>query len=525
MKKVLKLIMMLSLISIMCLIFASCNDEVPICETHTDEDKNLVCDVCNTELEPAGPTQVELEMADKEVVAKNINKFLSSGLTLINGERTLPNISAPIEVESNLLSTHWVSRLQGFYISDGKIKLTLANDNRAALAESKDVYIGIAPYGIYAIEDDTVSLDYTTHIYTAEQMRVVTPVLTREDITSNGDGTFGFKHETLVTMFSRVLLTETAQNITNDLYDRQLIVRLSEIMKSTSVIKIDENKEVVECQIHLYTEDNALKTDICTVNYSYTPAKQYFKISFNLNYIMDIEYSNLATSTYQVFNQFLVFHTEKPGDRNFRGTDVKLTSRYSKSNDAVITFPKDIQQKMAEVENSLVYTKEIQKKYSNIYNVINSDWNCGSVYVYDERYDAYILLASNEETSGRQVAFAGIEFDCDKSVHCVGTIDLMSRTVTIEEHSDEELMEQALSIKYTGKFTAATTECTNVAIYDSEYKMYVLFKRTPNGEGGLCYTFAGMSKTIDKSTICQAECILQNFVLVFTEHNTNHTSH
>ena len=180
---------------------------------------------------------------------------------------------------------------------------------------------------------------------------------------------------------------------------------------------------------------------------------------------------------------------------------------------------------MTEVENSLVYTKEIQKKYSNIYNVINSDWNCGSVYVYDERYDAYILLASNEETSGRQVAFAGIEFDCDKSVHCVGTIDLMSRTITIEEHSDEELMEQALSIKYTGKFTAATTECTNVAIYDNEYKMYVLFKRTPNGEGGLCYTFAGMSKTIDKSTICQAECILQNFVLVFTEHNTNHTSH
>ena len=161
MKKALKLIMMLGLISIMCLIFASCNDDVPICETHTDEDKNLVCDVCNTELEPAGPTQVELEMADKEVVAKNINKFLSSGLTLINGERTLPNNSAPIEVESNLLSTHWVSRLQGFYISDGKIKLTLENDNRAALAESKDVYIGIAPYGIYAIEDDTVSLEIT----------------------------------------------------------------------------------------------------------------------------------------------------------------------------------------------------------------------------------------------------------------------------------------------------------------------------------------------------------------------------
>ena len=43
MKKALKLIMMLSLIAMMCLIFASCN-EVPVCEDnkHQDADGNLI---------------------------------------------------------------------------------------------------------------------------------------------------------------------------------------------------------------------------------------------------------------------------------------------------------------------------------------------------------------------------------------------------------------------------------------------------------------------------------------------------
>ena len=522
MKKALKLIMMLSLIAMMCLIFASCN-EVPVCEDnkHQDADGNLICDKCGSEIEVVGPSQAELDMATKKIIAKEVNEYLSSGVALINGERVLPNMSAVVEVKTNLLSSHWISRLKNFNIKDGKMHMVLENDNIVATAKNKNVYIGIAPTGMYAIEDDTISLDYTTHVYTQEQMRVVTPELTKDDFVSNGDGTFAFKHASLVNIFSRVLLTETALNINNGLYDRQLIMRLTDIMKSNSTIVLNSDNKIQECKIHLYTEDNGLKTDICTIDILETPAKQSVKISLNLNYIMDIEYVNSATETYQLFNQMFMFHTEKPGDSSFHGTDIQLSSRVYKSTERLVTFPQDIQDKMISVEKSLVYSKQIQEKYSYSY-VITQATSCDSVYVYDERYDAYIQF---KKTSGRQVEYAGVEFDYDTAQNCLGSINLLSKTISIIQHSDEELLIEELAAKYNGQFTSSTTECLNVAVYDKDYKKYILFKRTSDGNGGMCYTFAGIASSIDKSSTCQAEVILQRFVLVFTEHNTNHTSH
>jgi hypothetical protein len=403
--------------------------------------------------------------------------------------------------------------------------MTLVNDNRAATAETKDVYIGIAPTGIYAIEDDSITLDYTTHLYTPEQMRVVTDEWTKDQIKANGDGTYALSHETLLALFSRILLTNTAQSVAEDLYDRQLINRLVDIMKTSSSIKLDDQKRIAECKIHMYTEDNGLKTDICTVNYTYAPAKQYIKISLNLNYILDIEYNNVATSTYRIFNQTFKYHTEKPGDRTFRGTDVVLSSRYSKDETAFITFPEDIQNKMTAVENTLFYSKDIQKKYSSVYNIINTSWDCGSVYVYDERYNTYVLLESNEDGSGRQVYFSSIEFDCDTSIHCVGTIDYATKRISVIEHSTEELINLELSLKYSSMFTASSTSCMNIAVYDDDYKYYVIFKRVSDGMGGFYYTFSKSSKTVDKTEMCIAEVTLPSTVLRVVEHNIDHTSH
>ena len=527
MKKTWKIILMFCLAVITCLTLASCGgeDEIVQCEVHTDADADLVCDVCQATLTPDGPTQEDLDKIDRDNIVKEMNEFLASGVTLINGDRKLPDMSAPVKVETNLPATHWVSRLNGFYIVDGRIKLTLENDNPLATAKNKDVYIGITPTAMYAIEDDTIELDYTTHLYTAEQKRVITNELVRNDIKGT-QGTYRIESDTLLDLFSTILLSQTAQSINNGLYDRALIDRLCEIMKTQSEIKLNSKGKISSMNIYMYTEDNGLKTDICTINYTYEAAKQYIKISLNLNYIVDIEYNNTATSTFQVFQQTFKFHTEKPGDRTFKGIDVTLSSKYSKDESAVIVFADDIMDRIDEVEKSLFYTKVITEKYNSVYNIVGASWECPNVYVYDERYEVYILLSQNKSTSGKQVAFNSIEFDCDLSDCCLGTIDLQKKRVSIIQHSDEELIVEKLSIKYSNMYTASKTECLNVAVYDTEYNKYVLFKRVSNGEGGYHYKYNGVVDMFDETTTCLVEVSATDYKFTsFLQHNTNHSTH
>ena len=528
MKKIIKILVLACLVVSTCVVMAACGEKpVEPCETHTDADANLVCDVCSATLTPAGPTQAEIDRAAKESIVKEMNTFLASGVSLIKGERKLPNMSGPVTVETcTLPSSHWISRLNGFYIVDGRIKMTLANDNQGATAANKDVYIGITPTGIYSIEDDTVAFDYTTHLYTNEQMRVWADELETKHILGS-NGVYSLDHSALVDMFSKILLTQTAQSVGGDLYDRALINRLVEIMKSTSEIKLNGNNQISSVNIRLYTEDNGLKTDICTVVYTYEPAKQYLKLSLNLNYIMDIEYENVATTTFQVFQKTFKYHTEKPGDRSFRGTDIVLKSKYSMDSEAIIKFENDIIKKIEAVEDSLVYAKKIKEKYSDVYNIVETPWVCDKVYVYDERYDVYILFSHESEDSGRQVVFDSIEFDCDLTDCCLGTIDLQRKRIFVAEqdHSNEEKIRAQLSEKYAGEFTAAKTECLSVAVYDTDFARYVLFKRISNESGGYVYIYSGVSKTVDKTTTCIAEANIQTHKVSFLEHNTNHTTH
>lgn len=526
MKKIIRILMLACLVVSTCVIMASCGDKtVEPCATHTDADANLVCDVCSATLTPAGPTQAEIDKAAKEVIVKEMNDFLASGVSLIKGERKLPSLSGPVTVDTcTLPASHWISRLNGFYVVDGRIKMTLANDTQGATAANKDVYIGITPTGIYSIEDDTISLDYTTHLYTNEQMRVWADALETKSILGS-NGVYSLDHAVLVDMFSKILLTQTAQGINNDLYDRALINRLVEVMKSTSEIKINSNNKISSVNIRLYTEDNGLKTDICTVVYTYEPAKQYLKLSLNLNYIMDIEYENVATTTFQVFQKTFKYHTEKPGDRSFKGTDIVLKSKYSMDSEAIIKFENDIVKKIEAVENSLVYAKKIKEKYSDVYNIVETPWICDKVYVYDERYDVYILFSHESEESGRQVIFDSVEFDCDLTNCCLGIIDLQRKRIYVSEHSNEELIRSELSTKYAGEFNASKTECLSVAVYDADYARYVLFKRVYGEAGGYAYVYNGVSKTVDKTTTCIAEVTIQTHNMTFLEHNTNHTTH
>jgi hypothetical protein len=526
MKKIIKMFMVAMLIVATCVSFASCKEEEPpACVEHADADANLVCDVCGATLTPAGPSQEEIDSAAKTAIVNELNTFFASGVSLVNGDRKLPSLSGPVVVETcTFPETHWIARLKTFNIVDGRIKMTLVNDAPGATEKLKDVYVGFTPTGMYSIEDNTMELDYETHLYTGEQLSVWVEELALKDIYGS-NGVYSFKHDTLESIFSSILLAQTTQQVLGDLYDVTLINRLVEIMQSTSEIKVNEYNQISSINVRLYTEDNGLKTDICTLIYTYEPARQYFKLSLNLNYIMDVEYENVATSTFQVFNKTFKYHTEKPGDVTFVGDDLVLRSNYSMADDAIITFENDIMDAIQAVEDKLIYARIIKEKYSETFTIVGSPWVCDKVYVYDTRYNLYVLLAPESEESGGYVTFESIEFDYELDLCCLGTIDLISKRIEIVEHSAEELLRAEMKAKYDGKFICATHECLSVGFYDTESRRYILFDRRYNDEDGYYYVYNSMSTTMDKSTTCVAEVDIESHQLSMLEHNTNHTTH
>jgi hypothetical protein len=512
--------------TLLCVVFASCgNKEVPPCETHTDADGNLVCDVCQATITPAGPSPAELENEDKNAIVEQINGSLSSWVSLITGNSSLEPVTfKSMMVETNLSSKHWVSRLNKISINDHSIYMSLKNDNKYSNNENKDVIVSILPTGIYAIQDDTMSINVTTHLYTAEQKKVITEECTFLQIGKNADGTYNISNEYLVSIFMKLLQSQTAMELCDGLYDRQFLRNIESNLLSDVSITLNDENVITKCSVKMYTKNNGLTTDICTVVYENVPAKTHFKISFNMNYMLDMEYTRNSSSTYLQSNYEFKMQTSKQNDNAFKGKQIQIIGVLSKDKKDVVAFNNDIVEKMDKINNTFVYTDMITKKYDTYYTVNNADWQCKSVYVYDERYDAYILFKNGPDMSSKQVAFNSIEFNVDLTNACIGTLNFQSKRIDIVQHSDEEMLTLSLKNKYNIKWTANKYECLSVAVYDSDANRYVLFKRMVEGET-FYYAYNGVSATIDKTTTCVGEVNFNTSVLRFTEHNTNHTSH
>lgn len=527
MKKYIQITICLLMALLLCAIMASCGEkEVEPCETHTDADGNLVCDVCQATITPEGPSQAEIERTEKEAITTQLNNALSSWVNLINGEKTLgPSTTIGMEVKTNLPSSHWVSRLKQMSLNDRYVYMTLDNNNKYAKQETENIIIGVLPKGIYAIEDDTINLNYYTHLYTPYQMMVNADLVKLEHLIFNADSnTYSIDSTYLVTAFKKLLTTPTALEINEGLYDSAMISRITKTVLTESSITLDEYDEISALSIKYFSKDNGLTTDICTIVYENSAGKMNFNISFNLNYIVDLSYTRNATSTYAQYTYSFLYNTSKPDDYTFNKTSIEINGVLSQKEDKVVVQNDDLLKKMDAVKNSMVYVDTMRDKYSATYYCDHVDWTCENVYIYDARYDAYILL-SHEGLSGNQLKFKTIDFDVDFTDACLGTLDLVTKRVTIQQHSNKELLHAQLKEQYNFTWTAMSTECLSIAIYDEDNNQYIFFKRTPQDET-FVYMFSHVADKYDETTTCLAKVSSwSQHTISFVKHNTNHTSH
>lgn len=530
MKKYILIGLTVCLVLSMCVLFASCGgDKTPQpCEVHIDENVDDICDVCQTPIGPPPITEEELIEIDRQLVVDELNAFFASGVSLINGDRTLPTMNADISIESNLPSEHFISRLQSFHIVDGRIKMVLKNNNPNASAETKDVYIGIMPSAIYCIEDDTTRLDYTTHLYTLEQSSVIVKEMTIDDLQYDDDlYAYIIDHEYLMGLFKDILMSDTAMAINHGLYDDDLLNRLIPKIQSTTSVAFDrEQGYIYDLNIHLYIEEGSMKTDIGTIKYVHDPYVTSFSMSLNLNHMIHVDFMKTPTDEDGIFDQEFSFKTECPGKDDFNPIDVSLRSTVSEKEDEAIVINNDIIEQFNSIENRLVYTEKISEKYNANYILdisIDFNWDCREVYIYDERYDVYVLFGPESENDDK-VIFKSIEFDCELDSVCFGIMSLSEKRIYVNQHSNKELIRRSLSNKYTGYFTSSDDGCSSIAIFDDEYGMYVLFTQTYSNNV-VEYVYDSVAEDIDLSKTCTAKVDLNNYSLFIEEHNTNHTLH
>jgi hypothetical protein len=108
----------------------------------------------------------------------------------------------------------------------------------------------------------------------------------------------------------------------------------------------------------------------------------------------------------------------------------------------------------------------IKNKYAEMF--VSND-TCENICIFDEELQEYIYFY---KLSSGSYLYEG-HFDEFDEYSCFAT--LYDMKLVVNEHSSQELMQNQLKEKYENKFTFEKG-CTQIAIYDEEFDVYVIFE-------------------------------------------------
>lgn len=286
-----------------------------------------------------------------------------------------------------------------------------------------------------------------------------------------------------------------------------------------------------------YTKINDSRFDIATDELRNLISNSYITCKYRLNSNMtDIEYFSLLISTHSVHegSEFTVRHDILTLEYSLQGRDMSLRINYDHDMKVLITAKvTTVDSLQSNVNASIIVTdpsnpdKDVTMHVSgriafntapyveptgflkekielgenltkNAYKIqnthaakftIKNQVKCNTVYVYDDKIQAYVLFKPGYKDF---YYYAGFTPVYDKQSGCIGEIDLEHSVITVISHNYSEETNILLANKYSGDFIASTP-CETLAIYDSEYKVYVYFCKK---QGYKEYAYAGFHKTM-----------------------------
>ena len=148
---------------------------------------------------------------------------------------------------------------------------------------------------------------------------------------------------------------------------------------------------------------------------------------------------------------------------------------------------------IANAINRIEMDKQLQTKYSGQFTCTS---DCNYVFVYDNQYNVYVVLAKINTNQYMLIDISMIEYTPDVNA-CLGTIDLDSKTLTVVEHCNKEKNDRLIADKYVGIYTIEPTgNYDGAIIYDSEYDVYVIFVYLGRG-----FEYYGHAKIEDPSML------------------------
>lgn len=119
----------------------------------------------------------------------------------------------------------------------------------------------------------------------------------------------------------------------------------------------------------------------------------------------------------------------------------------------------------------------IAAKYSDTYTCVGcSENNCINVYIFDQEYKRYIIFGRT--ANGYKYVENKEKLESESSFLCTGTIDLNSKSITLEDHSDFEVFFEKISSN-TIAITNRKSGCSQ--LYITEYGINFVFTINENG--------------------------------------------
>ena len=128
-------------------------------------------------------------------------------------------------------------------------------------------------------------------------------------------------------------------------------------------------------------------------------------------------------------------------------------------------------------------------------------YTCKVLVVYDEELDAYIWFMSSIFNK-QEYTFVDVMDEYDSINYCLATVDLQTKTLTMQEHGKLEYKSNYYQNEV--YYCNEVFQCSTLCIYDEELKLYFLFGYDLTQEGYVSYGYTtegiGCEATLDVNT-------------------------
>ena len=426
------------------------------CTTHSDVDKNGLCDTCGATVEVENEDE-NTTVSKIENASNLLNQFISGDMDAIMPETF--NLAFSL---SNATTTGDMFEELG----EIPIESVAINGSTIHIIGKEDgvvynAYLITTDEGYYGVATDGTNYEYIMESTSGMKTNTL-PEIKADDISYDEATGYFMLNPSYTSQLKPTGETNFDEMLGMDGLD-QLLIDMNYDIK----FKVSETNTISELNVKGYVEKNDIRSEYLSITYAQNESGM--RLSMTFNYYVNVNY----TVTYEVTS-------EKTGvfSMNIKITPLlslginTQTSSFSidvtLSENTNIFITDEIQSELNKVATVFENMTAIEEKYANKTYSCNEP-DCITIAVYDTEYQVYVLFENYWD-----VTYSGCTMNYDDVSMCLGTI--VGDDIIVSNHSQEEQAELIAMEKYAGDFTCENSSCDTIVVFDETLNKHVVFE-------------------------------------------------